>query len=155
MRQAVPFRSSRWLVSLVALFLLALTGNAVPFPQQTGESSDVPEPVDVGMVALIAAPERYEGKFIRTHGFLCIEFEGDALYLHKEDYRYALTKNSLALRLSKSQREKFKSLSLKYVLIEGTVYAKGLEARDVWSGAIGKITRLEVWPFDREAVRKK
>lgn len=77
------------------------------------------------MVALIAAPESYEGKFVRTHGFLCIEFEGDALYLHEEDYRHGFTKNSFALRLSKLQREQFKGLSLKYALIEGTVYAMG------------------------------
>ena len=76
------------------------------------------------MVALIAAPNSYEGKFIRTHGFLCLEFEGDAVYLREEDYRHGLTKNSFALRLSK-QQEQFKSLSLKYVLIEGTEYAKG------------------------------
>jgi len=101
------------------------------------------------MVALIAAPENYEGKSVRTHGFLCIELEGDALYLHEEDYRHGLTKNSFALRLAKSQRQRFKSLSLKYVLIEGTVYANGLERTDRWSGAIGNITRLEVWPIQR------
>lgn len=101
------------------------------------------------MVALVADPDRYDGKFVRTHGFLCIEFEGDAIYLHEEDYRRGLSKNSLALRLTKSQREKFKTLSLHYVVIEGTVYAKGLEQTDVWSGAIGNITRLELWPIDR------
>ena len=152
MKQAVHSRSSGWLVGLVALSLLALTGNATPARQHTGDSSYVPKPIDMGMVALIAAPENYDGKLIRTHGFLCIEFEGDAVYLHEEDYRYGLTKNSFALRLSKSQREQFKSLSLKYVLIEGTVYGKGLEHTDRWSGAIGNITRLEVWPIDRGRV---
>ena len=51
MKQAVRSGSSGWLVGLVALFLLALTGNAAPFPQQAGGSSDVPKPVDVSMVA--------------------------------------------------------------------------------------------------------
>jgi hypothetical protein len=149
MRQTKVSRSSGWLIGLVAVYLSVLTGNAAPSPQQTGGSSGSPKPVDVGMVALTAVPERYDGTFVRTHGFLCIEFEGDALYLHEEDYRHGLTKNSLALRLSKSQREQFKALSLKYVLVEGTVYAKGLEQTDRWSGAIGNITRLEVWPIDR------
>ena len=152
MKQVMRSGSSGWLVALVALSLLALSGNATPSRQQTGESSDVSKPIDVGMVALIAAPESYEGKFVRTHGFLCIEFEGDAVYLHEEDYRHGLTKNSFALRLSKAQREQLKSLSLKYVLIEGTVYANGPEHTDRWSGAIGNITRLEVWPIDRRAV---
>jgi len=130
------------------MYLLVATG-AAPSARQTGGSFDSAKPVDVGMVALSAVPERYDGKFVRTHGFLCIEFEGDALYLHEEDYRHGLTKNSLALRLSKSQREQFKALSLKYVLVEGTVYAKGMEQTDMWSGAIGNITRLEFWPVDR------
>ena len=102
-----------------------------------------------GMVALLAMPEKYEGRTVRTLGFLCVEFEGDALYLHEEDYRYGLVKDSFALRLSESQRREFKKLSLRYVLIEGTVYANGLERTDMWSGAIGKITRLEAWPVDR------
>jgi len=104
-------------------------------------------PVDAGMVALVALPEKYEGKFVRTHGFLCVEFEGDALYLHEEDYRHRLTKNSLALRLSDPQRQEFKAMNLRYVLVEGTVYARGPESRDRWSGAIGKVTRLEAWPW--------
>ena len=148
MRQTMVSRSSGWLVCLVAMYLLVATG-AAPSARQTGGSFDSAKPVDVGMVALSAVPERYDGKFVRTHGFLCIEFEGDALYLHEEDYRHGLTKNSLALRLSKSQREQFKALSLKYVLVEGTVYAKSMEQTDMWSGAIGNITRLEFWPVDR------
>ena len=149
MRQAVQSRSRGWLASFVALFLLSLAGKAAPPPHQAGGSPKALEPVDVGMVALVAVPERYDGKFVRTHGFLSIEFEGDALYLHEEDYRHGLTKNSLALRLSKSQRQQFKSLSLKYVVIEGTVDARGLEQTDKWSGALGKITRLEIWPMVR------
>jgi hypothetical protein len=155
MKHTVRSRSSGWLGSLLALFLFAMSGSAAPFPRQAGGSPDVPKPVDVGMVALIAAPESYEGKFVRTHGFLCIEFEGDALYLHEEDYRHGFTKNSFALRLSKLQREQFKGLSLKYALIEGTVYAMGREHIDRWSGAIGNITRLEVWPIDRGPVPRQ
>ncbi len=80
---------------------------------------------------------------------MCIEFEGNALYLHEEDYRRGLTKNSFALRLSESQLKEVKGLSLKYVVLEGKVYADGLEASDIWGGAIGSVTRLEAWPVNR------
>lgn len=147
MSHTVHSPRSRSVVGLLVLPLLFCAGYGI-FPQgQTHRPSASPEPIDVGMVALIAVPERYDGRFVRTHGFLCIEFEGNALYLHEEDYRHRLTKNSFALRLSNSQRQQFKSLSLKYVVIEGTVYAKGPEQRDSWGGAIGNITRLEAWPF--------
>jgi hypothetical protein len=152
MNLAVRSPSSGWLVSIVLPLLLALIGQAHPCLPQTTRSPAVLEPVDVSMVALIAVPERYDGKLVRTHGFLCIEFEGNALYLHQEDYRRGLTKNSFWLRLSKPQREQFKNLSLKYVVIEGTVYGKGPEQRDSWSGAIGNVTRLEAWPIDRGPV---
>ena len=144
-------RKSIWAVALLALSL-CLAGNQAVCQGQTHKSSGDTKPVGVGMVALLATPQRYEGKIVRTVGFMCVEFENDALYLHEEDYRHGLHKNSLALRLSESQRKQFKGLSLKYVLIEGTVYANGPEQTDLWSGAIGNITRLEVWPADRGAV---
>lgn len=100
------------------------------------------------MVALVAEPQRYDGKIIRTVGFLCIEFEGDAVYVHEEDFRRGLMKNSMALRLSKSQEQQFRHLTQTYAIIEGQVYANGLESGD-WAGAIGNITRLEMWPVDR------
>jgi hypothetical protein len=149
MKQNIHTSWSRWTVSLLAVSLLFLGLEAGLAQEHTHRSSDGSKPTGVGMVALLAAPERYEGKIIRTLGFMCIEFEGDALYLHEEDYRHGLRKNSLALRLSESQRKQFKGLSLKYVLIEGTVYADGPEHTDLWSGAIGNITRLQVWPADR------
>jgi hypothetical protein len=148
MRRTVHSRKSRWIVGLLALLLLFFAGYGSSSKGQTHKSSGSSEPINVGMVALLAMPERYEGKFIRIHGFLCVEFEGDALYLHEEDYRYGLTKDSFALRLTDSQRKQFKSMSLKYVLIEGRVYANGPEQDDS-GGAIGNITRLEAWPVDR------
>jgi hypothetical protein len=104
------------------------------------------------MITLTAAPERFEGKFVRTIGFVCIKFEDEALYLHEEDYRFGLTKHSFALRLTDSQRKQFKTMSLKYAVIEGTVYANGPERHD-WAGAIGNITRLDLWPADRGPVQ--
>ena len=122
----------------MALVMLLPVGSA----QSSHASSDRPKPIDVGMVALLAEPQRYDGKFIRTIGFACIEFEGDALYLHVEDYRYQNDGNALALRLAEAQRKQFKSLSLRHVLVEGTMYANGPEVPD-YAGAIGNITRFD------------
>lgn len=135
-------------VAILLTFLVVESGS--PEPQTHKENKDA-EPLRVGMVALLAAPRRYEGKLIRTIGFLCIEFENDALYLHEEDYRYGETKNSLSLRLSEMQRKQFKKLSLKRVIIEARVYANGLEATE-WAGALGNIQRLEPWVVDRGPV---
>jgi len=149
MRRSIRPQSLGWLVSSLAFLLAVVTPRTAALRQKPGAPSRPAEPLDVGMVALVAVPDTYDGKLIRTVGFLCIEYEGDALYLHQEDYRHGLTKDSLALRLSRAERDRYKNLSLQYVLVEGVVYARGLEREDQWGGAIGSITRLEAWPFDR------
>jgi glyoxylate utilization-related uncharacterized protein len=102
-------------------------------------------PQFVSMVSLLAAPDKYEGKFIRVQGFLTIGFESDALYLHEEDYTYGLTKNSFTLHLTEEQEKEYRVLDKKYVLLEGMFSGNGPDAREMTSGGIFKITRLEVW----------
>jgi hypothetical protein len=133
----------------LALSLLSLSGAGSRYSQQSSRASAKPQLIDVGMVALLAAPQRYDGAAIRTQGFACIEFEGDALYLHEEDYKFGLTKNAFRLRLSDSQRKELKSLNLKYAIIEATLHASGPEQRGIWSGVIGEISRFEAWPVHR------
>jgi len=140
MRQIEGWRSSRRGFYLLALIMLLPVGSG----RSSHASSGRPKPVDVGMVALLAEPQRYDGKFIRTIGFACVEFEGDALYLHVEDYRYQNDGNALALRVAEAQRKQFKSLSLKHVIVEGTMYANGPETPE-YGGAIGNITRFDNW----------
>ncbi len=139
-----------FMLCFLAIPLLLSVSKASLF-QVTHKPSGSSDRTNVGMVPLLAEPEKYNGRFIRTIGFACFLFETDGLYLHEEDFRRGLTKNALALRISESQRKQFKDSNLKYVLIEGTLYANGPEATDIWAGAIGHITRLEIWPVDNGA----
>lgn len=43
-----------------------------------------PEPRDVSLVQLIANPGDFHGGLVRVIGFCRLEFEGNALYLHRE-----------------------------------------------------------------------
>ncbi|HKW18442.1 MAG TPA: hypothetical protein VJO35_13125 [Terriglobales bacterium] len=129
------------------LVVTVLLAGTMARSSQQRESSDKVEPINVSMVALLSSPERYDGKLVRTIGFLRLEFEGNALYLHEEDYLHRITKNALELSLSKEQEERYKMLSTKYVLIEGTVSASRWEAEtSISSGHIKDVTRLEYWP---------
>lgn len=134
-------RKFTWFILLMAMPSLLLLGSVLPIHVVAAAS----EPLDVGMVTLLANPERFDGKLIRTHGFVFIQFDSDAIYLHEEDYRYGLTKNAFALDLSEAQRKQFKNPSLKYVLIEGTVHSKSPDAAYSYSGTIVDMTRLEAW----------
>ena len=50
---------------------------------------------DVSLIQLIAQPEKFEGTRVRLIGFLRIEFEGNAIYLHREDFDHGIAKNGL------------------------------------------------------------
>lgn len=133
-------RKAGWLVLFAAMMLFLLWG--APSASVVAAGS---EPLNVGMVTLLANPERFDGTLIRTHGFVFIQPDSDAIYLHEDDYRYGLTKNAFALDLSEAQRKQFKKLSLKYVLIEGTMHSKSPDATYSYSGTIVNVTRLEAW----------
>ena len=140
MRQIASSEMSRRSLCLLALLILLPVGSA----RSSRAASDRPKPIDVGMVSLLANSQEYDNKVIRTIGFACLEYEGNAIYLHEEDYRYQNYKNALALRVAEGQLKQFKSLSLKHVIVEGTMYANGLENSE-YAGAIGNITRFEYW----------
>lgn len=106
-------------------------------------ASEKQEAVNVGMVALLANPPKYQGKIIQTTGFMCLEFEGNALYLHEEDFRYNNLKNALWLGVSPAQKIQFKALNLKHVIIEGTFNVNGPSQ---YGGAINDITDIKNWP---------
>ncbi len=103
---------------------------------------------DVSIIKLISNPEKFDGKYVRLIGFVRVAFEGDAIYLHEDDYKYGLTKNGLWLNLIKDTYEKqSRKFDRKYVLVEGTFSAKDRGHMGLYSGAIENIKRFQVWPM--------
>jgi len=128
------------IVSIVVAVSIGASGqNRTPARARTAQ------PLSVGMVALLATPQKFDGKLIRVIGVLGIQPESNALYLHEEDYDYGLTKNSFSLRLTEEQEKKFRVLNKKHVIVEGKFSANGPEAMDMTSGAIFDVYRLERW----------
>jgi hypothetical protein len=103
------------------------------------------EPADVSIIRLIAAPRDFAGKVVRVVGYLSIEFEGDAIYLHEEDCRRSLTTNGLAIDGEPNIRNKLKELTGKYVIIEGVFDPSAGGHMNLFSGGIGAITRADAW----------
>jgi hypothetical protein len=114
MERVVKVQATGFLLLITVLLAGTMAGSS-----QQGEPPNKGEPINISMVALLSSPERYDGKLVRTIGFLHLEFEGNALYLHEEDYLHRITKNALELSLSKEQEERYKRLSTKYVVIDG------------------------------------
>jgi hypothetical protein len=103
------------------------------------------EPVDVSLIQLIANPKDYDGKIVRVIGFAKLEFEGDAIYFHEDDYKHSISKNGLWIDVSEDMLKRKAKLDRKYVLIEGQFDAKMTGHMGLWSGSIHKITRCEAW----------
>ena len=138
--------------------------NASENPETTeyaGSSSERPykdDVTDVSIIQLIANPEKFNGEYVRLIGFVRLEFEGNAIYLHREDYEYGLTKNGIWLNITQdccgNDPQEF---DLKYVLVEGTFNAENYGHMGLFSGSIENIKRFEVWEGKaiRDRVRKR
>ncbi len=127
-------------VAFVAVSIVIVAGKYVA-AQKTSK------PISIGMIALLAAPDHYDGKQVTTWGFLNIGRmpEEDSLWLRKEDGDFSLFKNSLALQLSSEQRKKFACVNHSYVMLTGTIRSEGPDTSSMNSGTIKQITTLDGW----------
>lgn len=103
----------------------------------------------VSLIQLIATPERYAGKRIEVIGFLRLEYEGDMLYLHEDDYKCKIYENAVWIGVNKKQRQDFEDRNLHYVLIVGTFKAGNSQILMHANGTIVNITEVKIWPIER------
>lgn len=101
-------------------------------------------PTNVSLIQLIANAEKYDGKLVQIQGYLRIDFEGTAVYLHREDYQNGLTKNGLWANVSLAPEQM--KFDQQYVLIEGIFDAHNKGHLGLWSGAIKDLKRVDLWP---------
>lgn len=93
----------------------------------------------VSIVQLIANPAEYNGKKVIITGFLNMEFEGNGIYLHKDDYLNSVYKNGFWCNIDIVEYAKFNK---KYIVIEGIFDAKKKGHLGLWSGTIMDISRV-------------
>src|ERR1043166_5387879 len=122
--------------------------------QEAGTASD--RPMSVSLIQLIATPDAFHGKYVMIQGFVRIEHEGSAVYLHRDDCEHMLTRNGMWLAASDSAPEGSKEavVNNRYALIVGQFNAKSKGHRGLWSGSIEKIARMEPWNIRKGAGEK-
>jgi hypothetical protein len=103
-------------------------------------------PKDVSIVQLLATPEKFDGKLVRVFGFLRLAFEGDALYLHREDDAQGLTRNAVWVDRTEAMEREQAKLNAHYVLVEGMFDAEDTGHMGLFGGALKKVTRIIPWP---------
>ena len=94
----------------------------------------------VSMIELIANPQKFDGQRVIISGFVRLEFEGNAIYLHEEDYRNILWKNGLALKMTLAQQKQYADRGSKYCNVIGTFHAVSPGYFSLWSGGLSNIT---------------
>ncbi|WP_263352176.1 hypothetical protein [Acidicapsa acidisoli] len=106
---------------------------------------------DVSLIQLIANPQAFDNKRVRITGFLHLEFEGNVIYLHSDDFLYSLTKNGLWIDVPKEMTQgQIKAVNDQYVICTGRFAANMHGHMGLNSGEMTDITRLEVWsPYPR------
>ena len=125
--------------------LLRLSLALVIVSSALGAGTPRNEAEDVSIMRLIAAPERFAGKLVCVIGFLNIAFEGNAIYLHEEDFRRSLYMNSLFVHADDTMMTQLKKLSGHYVLIQGIFDPSQKGHMGLSSGGITKISRADAW----------
>lgn len=139
--------------SIGLAFAVVLVGVVVPLrarAQMPGYMAKGTKPFTaetVSIVQLIANPERYDGQRVQVIGFLRLEFEGDGIYLNREDYEQGIPQNGVSVqRPNGITKEQTDAVNMHYVICLGTFAAAPRGHFGLWSGTIKNIERLQVWP---------
>lgn len=139
------------------LVLLTMIGFGISSLAQVQPSTNVNKTLsdslveEVSFIQLIATPERYHGKFVEVVGYMNLEFEGNAIYFHKEDFDHGLTKNGFWVEFSRdiTKHKKLEGYSRQYVIIIGIFDMESKGHFGLFSGEIRDITRLDIWNHKR------
>ena len=122
---------------LVAVGLAVVVGLA-----KSSVAEDV-RSTSVSLIQLIASPAPFDGKRVSLIGFVVVEADHTAVYLHESDAKYGIARNGLWLDVplpSETERLRFHQ---RYVLIEGRFNARHYGPHELFSGAIQNIGRFE------------
>jgi hypothetical protein len=103
------------------------------------------QPVRVSMIDLLSTRTNTMAR-VSVKGFLRLEFEGNALYLHREDIEQNLTDNTVWIEPAKLQTGKIRAISDRYVIVVGKFEANKHGHMGPFGGTISSITRLDPCP---------
>jgi hypothetical protein len=99
---------------------------------------------DTSIIQLLARPEVFDGRRVRVVGYIHFEFEGNGLYIHREDEKLNLLRNGVWVDF-KQGAAITGSCQDQYVVVEGTFNARNHGHLGLWGGAITDITRCAPW----------
>ena len=136
-------KTKRKTILLVTVLVALAVVLSVAFFMQPARDNHIE---DVTMIQLIATPERYHGKLVRVVGVGNLEFEGNAIYLSKDDISYQVY-NAVWLDFDNNTTLSYaeaKKHNGKYVIVEGIFDKDHSGHMGLFHGAITNISRYEL-----------
>jgi hypothetical protein len=105
----------------------------------------------VSLIALIASPEKYDGKIVAVTGFVVAHFEGTAIYLHPDFAGMSMSKEAVWLGLVQTwgpdwMEKEAPKFDGEICLVIGTFHASNKGHMSASSGAIDDIVRIGTLP---------
>ena len=100
----------------------------------------------VSLVQLISNPSQYDNHRVIVAGFLTLEFENSALYLHADDAAHFITKNALWVTARSGIKGRSDEINHHYVQIVGLFKASDHGHIGGYSGMIGEVERIDLTP---------
>jgi len=103
-------------------------------------------PKMVSIIDLIANGQKYDGKKVFVKGFIVVEFEGNAIYLSRDDCEQGNTKNGIWLAFSKDSLDgkSVQDFNRSYGGLFGTFDTKNYGHLGLFSGTLKGIDRAIV-----------
>ena len=96
-------------------------------------------PLSISIVALIARPDDFHGKYVVVDGVLSLRYENNALYLSSEDRQKTFTKNALWVQPTAEMSSRRGSLDGKAVRVVGRFNAQSHGHLGLFSGSIEEV----------------
>src|SRR6266511_2902776 len=121
---------------LPVMFAILFGGVSCDRSKQTSASSIG---THVSLIQIIGNPEPFHGKRVVVAGFVVLEFEHHALYLHREDADHLLMKNALWLDLPNDARNVANlptNSNRRYVIVDGIVNTRSTGHLNLFAATI-------------------
>lgn len=140
-------KSLALLISLCALAAPAYAAAGLVGPKCEASAASGKCTYDVSLVELIARPDEFHGKVVRVIGYVRLEFEGNAIYLSKESYDAAISRNGLWIDppAGSPLAKKGAVWGPRYAIVEGRFDASDHGHMGMFSGTITDTSRLDPW----------
>ena len=124
------------MIPLVALVYLIIFQDSVP-----------DKPQSVSIIQLVSDPNSFSQKKIVVFGYINIEHEGNALFLHREHAEYWIIENAIWINVADIDNKlylKMKALSGNYVCLRGYFDANYKGYPSNFCGTLTKVDYVEL-----------